>query len=362
MGILDGIVKGLAIASAAGWTTRYLLDSMLKLSFAISAIGTGLGAMSGFLYYCRVWIQGYWWDRVYPVSPGTSLKGKVAVVTGGTLGGLGFATAEWLASLGATVIITCRNKHKGNEAMETLHRNKSKDAIIHCVFIDFLSNQSVRAGAVAIHKFTHRLDFLILNAGIAKGPPAEIWQTNHVGPFLLVQELTTLLKTTATKNDSSVRVVSLSSGAHKNASIHWKDPFAVNDQTLFAGAYGQSKLANILHMRQLQTQINDDSETNNNNNNIKCFPVTPGAVQTNLTPSNLPWPAQVFLKCVLRTPHTGIQVIQMACLDQTIPGGSYLSNCCVKTTEGLNGCSNDEGQCNKLWELTERQIQENRFP
>mmetsp|Transcript_24489 Transcript_24489/g.37256 ORF Transcript_24489/g.37256 Transcript_24489/m.37256 type:complete len:80 (+) Transcript_24489:574-813(+) len=59
--------------------------------------------------------------------------------------------------------------------METLHRNKSKDAIIHCVFIDFLSNQSVRAGAVAIHKFTHRLDFLILNAGIAKGPPAEIF-------------------------------------------------------------------------------------------------------------------------------------------------------------------------------------------
>ena len=52
----------------------------------------------------------------------------------------------------------------------------------------------------------------------------------------------------------------------------------------------------------------------------------------------------------------------MACIDQDIPGGAYLSNCYVKETEGAGGCSNDTAQWAKLWELSESQIKQNRFP
>ena len=55
------------------------------------------------------------------VTPGRrhteDLTGRTAVVTGGTVGGLGFAAAELLAQMGATVILTCRSEAKAAEAV-----------------------------------------------------------------------------------------------------------------------------------------------------------------------------------------------------------------------------------------------------
>ena len=51
--------------------------------------------------------------------------------------------------------------------------------------------------------------------------------TNHLGPFLFTQCLQPLLESTAlAAAGGDVRVVAVSSGAHKAASIHWEDPFA----------------------------------------------------------------------------------------------------------------------------------------
>ncbi|CAB9513926.1 Short-chain dehydrogenase TIC 32, chloroplastic [Seminavis robusta] len=345
MGILDGLVKGVAMATAAGVGTRYLLAKAPPIVCTAGTIG---GATMGLLCYSRVWVQGYWIDETCRIQ--RDLTGSCAVVTGGTVGGIGFAAAEMLAQKGATVIVTCRSQAKGQSAVKQL-REACGHNKIHYVLVDFLSNQSVRDGAAAIGKLTDRLDFLILNAGIASGPHENIWQTNHIGPFLFTQELSKLLNDTAKKHD--VRVVSVSSGAHKNARIHWADPFRIppEQRKLFGGAYGQSKLANILHMRELQHHVD-----------AKCFSVTPGAVKTNMLLKEVPTVAHPLLYFVLRSPAIGAQVILSACLDPGIPSGSYLSNCRVKASEGFESCSNDEAQAKKLWELTERQIKENRFP
>lgn len=353
MGILDGLVKGFAMATASGLGARTLLQLNGQAPLMIVNIGTGCVATCGLLYYSRVWIQGCWIDRSYNNSSddaANNLKDRCVVITGGTVGGLGFAAAEIFAKMGATVILTCRSTTKGEAAVQKLKKTTSNDNI-HYVIIDFLSNGSVRKGAANIQKLTDRLDFLILNAGIANGPHADIWQTNHVGPFLFVQELAPLMKRT---NNS--RVVSVSSGAHKNAQIHWADPFTIpQDQRIsFGGAYGQSKLANIMHMKELPRHYHLEK--------TKCFAVTPGAVATNIIGKNVPWLMKPLLATILRSPTLGAQVIKMACLDPIIPSGSYLSNCRVKETEGFEGCSNDAGQAKKLWELTERQIEENRFP
>ena len=348
MGILDGLIKGIAMAAATGFGARQLLQMNSKLPPAITNIGTGCAATCGLIYYSRVWIQGCWIDRSYYGD--ANLNGRCVVVTGGTVGGIGFAAAEIFAQMGATVIVTCRTKTKGETAIQQL-KTSTGNTNIHYVTMDFLSNQSVRKGAAAIGKLTNQLDFLVLNAGIAEGPHANIWQTNHVGPFLLVQELVPILKKT-----TNPRVVAVSSGAHKKAQIHWADPFTIpsDQRTLFGGAYGQSKLANILHMRELPRQLQLED--------IKCFAVTPGAVATEMVTKNVHWLVQPLLGLMLRSPTLGAQVVKMACLDPTISSGSYLSNCRVKATEGFEGCSNDQGQAKKLWELTERQVRENRFP
>ena len=59
---------------------------------------------------------------------------------------------------------------------------------------------------------------------------------------------------------------------------------------------------------------------------------------------------------VTRTPNLGAQVVAMACFDDALRGGEYLSNCYCKPTEGADGCSNDAAQWARLWALTEAQI------
>merc|ERR1712238_323096 len=185
----------------------------------------------------------------------------------------------------------------------------------------------------------------------------------------------------ANKNPSKhPRVVWVSSGAHKNADIDWGNPFqpgtsdssssSSNNNTVESklsslSSYGQSKLANIMHMREYQKRIRQEIKIGDKftvankaraGADVKCFAVTPGAVWTNIVPQ-LPFLYPLFW-LVLRPPTIGAQVIKMACLDnEKLNGGEYLSNCYVKATEGKNGCSNDENQWKKLWELSSKQIE-----
>ena len=65
-----------------------------------------------------------------------------------------------------------------------------------------------------------------------------------------------------------------------------------------------------------------------------------------------------------RSAHVGAMVIKMACIDPDVPGGSYLSNCYVKPSEGANGCSNSPEEWDRLIQTTERSAKEaeTRFP
>ena len=58
---------------------------------------------------------------------------------------------------------------------------------------------------------------------------------------------------------------------------------------------------------------------------------------------------------------SSVRAFRLANLDCIITLAD-LSNCSVKESEGAEGCSNDEAQWVKLWELSERQVGEERFP
>lgn len=95
--------------------------------------------------------------------------------------------------------------------------------------------------------------------------------TNHMGHALLTKLLLPSLLSTADKPESDVRVINLTSEAHSFA------PGIIYDQNHLESyhtfrRYGQSKLANILHARELQTRYPS----------ITATAVHPGMILTDL--------------------------------------------------------------------------------
>lgn len=121
------------------------------------------------------------------------LTGKVCAVTGAN-SGLGEATAEALASLGATVWLLCRDGARADAAAARI-RAATGSGRVHTALVDLASLASVRAFAESFPE--QRLDVLVHNAGVLPAGRSDsvdgietTFATNVVGPFLL----TTLLQ------------------------------------------------------------------------------------------------------------------------------------------------------------------------
>jgi NAD(P)-dependent dehydrogenase (short-subunit alcohol dehydrogenase family) len=70
------------------------------------------------------------------------MKGKVCLITGAN-GSLGKATAVALAQLGATVILACRNKERGETAKADVISTTSNSAI-GLMLVDLSEQESIR--------------------------------------------------------------------------------------------------------------------------------------------------------------------------------------------------------------------------
>jgi NAD(P)-dependent dehydrogenase (short-subunit alcohol dehydrogenase family) len=121
-----------------------------------------------------------------------SLRGRVALVTGGSRG-LGLEIAEGLGEAGAAVALTARREEWLREAKAALRR-----AGIECVTVscDIGRPEAVRAMADAVSSRLGPIDILVNNAGATWGAPVlemplDKWQrvleTNLTGTFLVTQ-------------------------------------------------------------------------------------------------------------------------------------------------------------------------------
>jgi gluconate 5-dehydrogenase len=126
------------------------------------------------------------------VVPQFNLKGKRALVTGGTQG-IGEAIAKGFAKAGATVIINARDKKK---LENTVMKFKAVGFDVHGSLFDITRSNAVRDAIAHIELTIGPIDILVNNAGIIKRAPAEkldekdwneVIQTNLTGPFLLSQ-------------------------------------------------------------------------------------------------------------------------------------------------------------------------------
>ena len=130
------------------------------------------------------------------------MKNKVCLVTGAN-GGLGKATAIALAQVGATVILACRDKERGDVAKADII-SATKNSNVELILVDLSLQESIRQMATTFKEKYERLDVLINNAAIYKSQREmtpdgfeTMFATNHLGPFLLANLLLDKIKTSA---------------------------------------------------------------------------------------------------------------------------------------------------------------------
>jgi NAD(P)-dependent dehydrogenase (short-subunit alcohol dehydrogenase family) len=184
-----------------------------------------------------------------------SQRGRVAVVTGANTG-LGFETAQVLAARGASVVLAVRNLEKGKEAAARIAA-AAPGASVTVQELDLSSLDSVRAAASELRAGHPRIDLLICNAGVMYPPKQTTgdgfelqFGTNHLGHFAL----TGLLLEQMLPVPGS-RVVTVSSVGHRiQARINFDDLQWERSYSR-VGAYGQSKLANLMFTYELQRRL-----------------------------------------------------------------------------------------------------------
>jgi NAD(P)-dependent dehydrogenase (short-subunit alcohol dehydrogenase family) len=122
----------------------------------------------------------------------TNLKGKVAVVTGGS-SGIGLATAKAFINAGAIVWITGRNVDNLQKASKEINNPNLK-----IVVSDTSNLEGIAVLEKAIAESGNKLDILFLNAGIAKFVPIALateadfdaqFNTNVKGAYFTLQQL-----------------------------------------------------------------------------------------------------------------------------------------------------------------------------
>ena len=276
------------------------------------------------------------------VTEGVDLTGKTVLVTG-VASGLGQETMRVLTRRGATVIGAARSEEK----VQASAKEVGVEAVP--VACDLAEPASVRAAVAAVRARGGTLDVIVCNAGIMALPKREVRHgvelqllTNHVGHFLLV---TGLLDRLAPNG----RIVVLSSAGHAMAP---KDGVDLDDAAMEKGysawgAYGRSKLANLLFARELSRRLPTGQVVN---------AVHPGVIHTNLGRhmggfvnqiSGVLGPA-LFMKTIPQGAAT--QCWAAASPAAASLTGEYLADCNVRASSKLG---QDAALARRLWTQTE---------
>nr|XP_009625387.1 short-chain dehydrogenase TIC 32 B, chloroplastic-like [Nicotiana tomentosiformis] len=171
-----------------------------------------------------------------------------------------------------------------NEAKQSILK-ENKSARVEILKLDLSSMKSIKAFADNFLALNLPLNILINNAGIMFCPfqlsedGIEMqFATNYLGHFYLTNLLLDKMKETAKATGIEGRIVNLSSVAHICPYREGIQFHNINDKNSYQDklAYGQSKLANILHANELSRRLQEEGA------NITVNSVHPGLIMTNL--------------------------------------------------------------------------------
>jgi len=270
------------------------------------------------------------------------MTGKVCIVTGANAG-IGKETALGLAKLGATVVMLCRDRDRGEAAQREVKQRSGNDKI-ELMTCDLGSQKSIEQFANEFKQHHDRLDVLVNNAGVLMRERSldeegvEItFAINHLGYFRLTNVLLDTLKLGAT-----ARIVNVASTAHKYGKIDIGGWVIGRDYSAFS-AYANSKLANVLFTYELARRLEGTGVTAN------CL--HPGAVGTNLF-RGLPKLLQALIALVTMGPERGARTsIYLASSPEVESvSGKYFAR---RRQERSSDASYDREAARKLWEVSE---------
>ncbi|CAN4099291.1 unnamed protein product [Withania somnifera] len=185
-----------------------------------------------------------------------------AIITGAT-SGIGAETARVLAKRGVRLVIPARDLKKAAILKEAIQKQTAW-ADITLLEIDLSSFASVQRFCAQFLSLGLPLHILINNAGkfsqkleFSEDKFELSFATNYLGHFLLTEMLLDKMVETAEQTGLEGRIVNVSSVVH-----NWvkRDHFCFSQMLKpknYNGtrAYAQSKLANILHAKELSRQL-----------------------------------------------------------------------------------------------------------
>ncbi|KAK3745047.1 hypothetical protein RRG08_037662 [Elysia crispata] len=254
---------------------------------------------------------------------------------------------------GGRIIMACRNTEKGEEAKKEIVEETRNDQIV-VKELDLGSLESVQKFAKNFNQTESRLDILVNNAGVMACPKSFTKDglemqigINHFGHFLLTNLLLDKLKAS-----SPSRIVIVSSVGHSFGKINFED---LNSEKSYGevAAYGQSKLANILHAVELTNRLKGTGVTANS--------LHPGAVNTELSrhARQKGWMNMILQvgKPFFLTPEQGAQTSLRLALDKSLDqvSGKYFADLKEKTPSDR---AKNQADAKRLWEVSEAIIQE----
>jgi NAD(P)-dependent dehydrogenase (short-subunit alcohol dehydrogenase family) len=273
------------------------------------------------------------------------MTGRTVLITGGT-GGIGKAAAIGLASMGARVGITGRDRTRAERAATDIRAESGNPAVD--VFVADLSSQAeVRRMAGEVLAAYPRLDVLVNNVGgfwshrhtTADGLE-HTFALNHLAPFLLTSLLLERLTASA-----PARVVTVSSGAQSMGKIDFDDLMGEQD---YSGqrAYNQSKLANVMFTYELARRLETTGVT--------ATALHPGMTHTSFSaedPARAMAPVVFVVRPFMRSPRKGAETVVYLASSSAVEGvtGSYYAN---RKAKKSNQSSYDREVTGRLWRVS----------
>ncbi len=279
------------------------------------------------------------------------MKGKVCLITGAS-SGIGEASAIGLARKGASLVLLCRDRGRGEAAVARI-KSRTGAVDIELLIADLSSQSQIRAAAAQFLDSGRKLHVLLNNAGLiirqrtVTGDGIETtFAVNHLAYFLLTNLLLARLRESA-----PARIVSVSSALHKRGYGDGRIAFDdLGGETAYSGykAYGQSKLANILFTRELARRLDGTGVTAN--------ALHPGVVATGFAGNNRSalWRiARATYRPFSLSPERGARTSVWLATDPALATvtGRYFHNC--KQRQPAPQARNDEDAA-RLWRISEQ--------
>lgn len=205
------------------------------------------------------------------------MRDKIVLVTGAS-SGIGKVTALNLAKKGATVVLACKTREKGELAQYEII-NLSENDNVHLLQADLSLKSDVLKLSESFKNIFPRLDVLINNAGILGMPRrAETKEGFEVtiATNYFSQVLSSFFLVDWLEKSEDARIINVCSYMHRLTSIDWKDLMMKYSYKPYI-AYGKSKLMGAMFSVELAHRLKEKG--------IGVNLVDPGTVYTNIAHS-----------------------------------------------------------------------------